>query len=182
MKRKVTAEERRILLDNPELVMFSPKNISYGLAWIKLLTPSFIVMALWVLIILFFPDLTNSHPVLFPVLGVISILAAAASVPVYWYLGLDTKRNTKIHYLKDLKKALPKDLMCNIATVNWVVYQKAECGLLIDGKEEYSGYFGCVNCFKLVPKTKVAIVYGKDFFAFIKKDPRTESFYGPAAQ
>ena len=34
MQRKLTAEERRILLENPEFVMFAPKGTNYLKLWI----------------------------------------------------------------------------------------------------------------------------------------------------
>ena len=72
---------------------------------------------------------------------------------------------------------MPKDLDCNVARVTWVEVQKAEGGWIVDGKEEYFGYCSYVNYFKFEPETAVAFVTGEGFFAYIKRDPKTECYY-----
>jgi hypothetical protein len=34
-----------------------------------------------------------------------------------------------------------------------------------------------VNYFKFEPKTQVAVIFGEKFYAYIKRDPKTERFY-----
>ena len=60
-----------------------------------------------------------------------------------------------------------------------MVYEKAEGGWIDDGKKEMFSYSGLVNFFRIVPQTDLAIVFSVEgkFFAYIKRDTRTESFY-----
>ena len=181
MKRKVTPEEREILLNNPELVMFEPYAAfkTHRASLFKTLIPPVIVAVITALIILLFPDFVNSHETVFAVTATLLLIAACAFLPFFYFFLDDRayKKARETHYAKYLKMLLPEDLECNIATINWIEVQKAEGGWIIDGKEEFFGYCGCVNCFKFEPQNDVAIVYGDKFYAYIKRDPRTESFY-----
>ena len=48
----------------------------------------------------------------------------------------------------------------------------------MDGKEEMFGFASYVNHFAIEPDTDLAIVTdGKKFWAFVKRDPKTESIY-----
>ena len=181
MKRKVTPEERQILLDNPELVMFDPYKgfkVHRASVWTALILPV-IVAGLIFLWAYFFPDFLNAHPNIFAAAAAILLIIACGFLP-FFYFFLDDhnfKKARKNHYEKQLKMLMPKSLECNIATVNWVEVQKAEGGWTVDGKEEYFGYCSFVNYFKFEPGTDVAFVFGEGFFAYIKRDPKTESFY-----
>ena len=126
-----------------------------------------------------FPDFINEHPNVFAAVSVIALAVAAAFLPVFYFILDDRayKKARENHYAKCLKMLLPKDLECNVARIDWVEIQKAEGGWTIDGKEEYFGYCGCVNYFKFEPHTDVAFVFGEKFYAYVKRDPRTESFY-----
>ena len=161
MKRKVTPEEHEILLNNPELVMFEPYAAfkTHRASLFKTLIPPVIVAVITALIILLFPDFVNSHETVF----------AATATPY--------KKARETHYAKYLKMLLPEDLECNIATINWIEVQKAEGGWTVDGKEGYLSYSSFVNYFKFEPQTEVAFITGKKFFAYIKRDPKTESLY-----
>ena len=184
MERKVTAQERQILLDNPELVMFEPyRQTSYVWGWLKLLAlPSIVIILFFTLGIVFW-DFFESHQILFNcmcAIGTILLIAACTFLPVKWAIdaGSGYRKRLANHFAKELKKRLPRDLMCNIGTIQWVVYEKCEGGWTVDGKEDFISYVSFANCFKFTPQTDVAFVYGKNFFAYIKRDPRTESFYG----
>ena len=181
MKRKVTSEQRQILLDNPELVMFDPYKgfkVHRASVWTTLILPVItgVLIFLWGY---FFPDFINSHPNIFAAVSTISLIVASAFLP-FFYFFLDDhayKQARKTHYAKYLKILMPKDLDCNVARVTWVEVQKAEGGWIVDGKEEYFGYCSYVNYFKFEPETDVAFVTGEGFFAYIKRDSKTESFY-----
>ena len=145
MKRKVTQEERDILLNNPELVMFEP----YGAMKVhraslgKALIMPFITGALFFAWGFLCPDFINEHPTLFAAVGCITLVLASGFLPILYFI-LD---------------------------------EKAEGGWIIDGRKEPFCYNGCVNYFMFEPKTEVAIIYGEKFYAYIKRDPKTESFY-----
>ena len=181
MKRKVTPEEREILLNNPELVMFEPYAAfkTHRASLFKTLIPPVIVAVITALIILLFPDFVNSHETVFAVTATLLLIAACAFLPLFYFFLDDRayKKARETHYAKYLKMLLPEDLECNIATINWIEVQKAEGGWTVDGKEGYLSYSSFVNYFKFEPQTEVAFVTGKKFFAYIKRDPKTESLY-----
>ena len=148
MSRKITSEERNILLENPELVMFNPYSAlkthycSLGKA---LILPLFTALTflLWSFLC---PDYINSHPRLFAGAGCAALVI--------------------------------EDPECRIAHVQWIVYEKAEGGWILDGKEEMFGYASYVNCFRIEPDTDLAVISdGEKFWAFISRDVRTERFY-----
>ena len=185
MKRKVTSEERRILLDNPELVMFDPykgfkvHHISLSKA---LILPAIVgvFMFLWGFLC---PDFINAHPVLFASVSCVSLIVACGFLPVL-YMILDDRayKNAKeTHYAQYLDQLMSLELSINVARVQHVIYEKAEGGWIMDGKEEGFGYSGYVNTFKIEPGTDLAVVYGDGFTAFVKRDPRTESLYSDKA-
>ena len=181
MKRKVTAEERTILLDNPELVMFEPHGalkVHRASLGKSLILPAFtgIVFFLWGFLC---PDFINRHPVFFAATGCIALVLASGFLPFLYFIldDLDFKKAKEQHYSKQLKMLMPLELQCDVALVQYVVYEKAEGGWILDGREEPFGYCGCVNCFRFEPQTEVAVVSGEKFYAFIRRDRKTECFY-----
>ena len=181
MKRKVTPEERDILLNNPELVMFEPCRAfkTHRASLLTAVIPPFTAAALIFMWAYFFPGFINAHPTVFAAVGMVALVLASGFLPITYFILDDRtyKKARENHYAKYLKMLLPKDLECNIAHINWVEVQKAEGGWTVDGKEEYFGYCGFVNYFKFEPETDVAFVSSEKFFAYIKRDSRTESFY-----
>ena len=185
MKRKITSEERSILLKNPELVMFDPYNAlkthrcSLGRA---LVLPALVALAiaLWALL---FPDFIDAHPAVFAGVGCVALIAASGSLPVL-YLLLDSRNFRKAeqeHYAEQLELLLPRDLECQLAHVQWVTREKAEGGWVLDGREEMFGYASFVNCFAIEPDTDLAVIGdGGAFWAFVKRDAKTESLYRSA--
>jgi hypothetical protein len=96
MKRKVTPEEREILLDNPELVMFEPygafkvHRASLGKALIMPVVTG-IAFFLWGFLC---PDFINEHPTVFAAVGCIALVLASGFLPVL-YLVLDDRNFKK---------------------------------------------------------------------------------------
>ena len=182
MSRKITIEERNILLENPRLVMFDPYSAikthycSLGKALI-LPAVTALVFFLWGF---FCPDFINSHPGIFAGAGCAALIIASGFLPVLYYL-LDDRTFRKAreeHYARQLKLLLPEDLKCRIAYVKWVTYEKAEGGWILDGREEMFGYASFVNSFRIEPDTDLAVISDDiKFLAFIKRDNVTESFY-----
>ena len=182
MSRKITSEEKNILLENPELVMFNPYSAlkthycSLGKA---LILPLFTALTflLWGFLC---PDYINSHPRLFAGAGCAALVIASGLIPVL-YLVLDDRTFRKArekHYAEQLRLLLPEDPECRIAHVQWIVYEKAEGGWILDGREEMFGYASYVNCFRIEPDTDLAVISdGEKFWAFIRRDVWTERFY-----
>ena len=163
MSRRITPEERNILLNNPDLVMFDPYSAlichrcSLGKA---LILPAItgVLVFLWGILC---PRFINAHPKLFAGIGCAAFKKARAE-----------------HYVKQLQLLLPNDLECKIARIQWVVVEKAEGGWILDGKEEMFGYCSYVNYFKIEPHADLAVITDSErFWAFIKRDTKTESFY-----
>ena len=128
-----------------------------------------------------FPDFINAHPTFFAVTGCILLMLSAGFLPILYFILDDRayKKARATHYGNYLKMLLPQDLECNTALITGVVYEKAEGSWIIDGEESLFGYCSMVNISRFEPQTEVAIVYdGKGFLAIVKRDPRTESFFG----
>ena len=108
------------------------------------------------------------------------MIIASGTLPVLYML-LDDRTFRKAredHYAEQLKLLLPQDLECSIARVKWVTYEKAEGGLILEGREELFGYVSFVNFFRIEPDTDLAVISdGVKFRAFVKRDINTESFY-----
>lgn len=182
MKRKVTAEEREILLEHPELVMFEPyKGMKTHRASLgkSLILPAATVLffVAWVLL---FPDFVNAHPTGFAATLCAMLILSCGFLPILYFI-LDDREYKKVkatHYKKYLKMLLPQELECNTALVKYVVVEKAEGGWIMDGKEGMFSYSSLVNYFRIEPNTELAVLFdGKGFFAYVKRDPCTESFY-----
>lgn len=181
MARTITAEERTILLENPELVMFNPYRAfkSHRGSLGKALIAPVITGAMVFLWAVLFPHYINTHPWIFVGIGCAAVIAASGAVPVV-YLRLDDRKFRQAeaeHYAEQLRILLPETLTCRIAHVQWITYEKAEGGWILDGKEEMFGYASYVNCFRIEPDTDLAVISDGSFFALVKRDVRTERFY-----
>lgn len=182
MSRQITAEERNVLLENPELVMFDPyrgfkpHRGSLGKA---LILPAVIGVLVFVWGYLC-PDFIQSHPKLFAGIGCVALIVAVGSVPILYLVSDDRtfKKAKAERYAGQLKLLLPKDLECGIAHIQWVEVSNAEGGWVLGGKEEMFGFSSYVNQFKIEPDTDLAVIRGGDTFqAFVKRDTKTERFY-----
>ena len=186
MSRKITSEEREILLKNRELVMFSPYSVfkthrlSLGKAFI-LPAAVIVLVLLWCL---FFPEFIHDHPTLFALIGCGALMIAAGALPVLYITADDRafKKAEEEHYVKQLKMLLPQDAVYRTARILWVTEEKAEGGWIMDGREEMFGYSSYVNCFPIEPDTDLAVITGGRFCAFIKRNEKTECFYKESEQ
>lgn len=185
MKRKLSKEERQTLLETPELVMFEGwsgfQTHRFSLSLGKLLIAPVVAAVLAVIFYLLFRDFCEAHPVAVPAAGV-GLLAAACILPPVVLVVLENMEREKAvrnHFRAQLAKMLPMDLVCEKVLIKSVVIEKAEGTWIREGKEEFFGYVRCVNSFPMVPNEELVIVSGKSkpFYAFIKRDPRTESLY-----
>lgn len=182
MFRTITTEERKLLLENPELVMFDPYRgfRTHRASLIKALILPVVTGALILLWWFLYPEFTKTHPELFAGIGCVALIFVVGSVPMLYLVSENhaLKKARRVHYAKQLALLLPIDLECIIARVQWVTEQKAEGEWIIDGKEEMFGFSSYVNCFRIDPNTDLAVIRGRnDFLAFIKQDTKTESFY-----
>ncbi len=182
MPHTITPEERNILLENPELVMFDPyramktHRVSLGKALIPPLLMG-LLMFLWGVLC---PGFIKAHPRLFAGVGCAGLILASGSLPVL-YLLIDDRAFRKAkeeHYALQLRQLLPEHIVCRIAHVQWVTYEKAEGGWILDGREEMFGYVSYENVFRIEPDTDLAVISGGDsFMAFVRRDERTECYY-----
>ena len=182
MKRKVTAEEREILLQNPELVMFDPFSAMkvHTASLATALIPAVIVAALVFACGFLFPGTMNAHPKLFAGVSCGMIVLACAFIPLLFFFLDDRafKIAQERHYRDQLRMLLPGELECRVVRVSCAVYEKAEGTYMEDGEEKWFGYVSCRNVFRFEPGDSLAIVSGGNgFSAFIRRDPVTECFY-----
>ena len=181
MSRRLTSEERKVILDHPELVMFNPysaiktHHISIGRA---LILP-FVVSMLIILCRLVFPAFINDHTTLFAVCSCIALIVSCGFQPVLYKILDDRffRKAEETFYAECLQKLLPEDVTLELVHIQYVVNEKAEGGWIRDGREEGFGFSGYVNCFAIRPETDLAVIHGGKFFAYIKRDSKTERFY-----
>lgn len=182
MQRKLTAEERQILLENPELVMFVPKGPNYLKLWIIVEVFFFIVLIIG---LVFRNVVPFSNTNLFIGITMTGIFAPGLVLVLVMFLacnheswGRPNKRQQKTHYLRELKKSLPRGSMINIVTIEGVIPQEGAVYFYVDGKNNSWGLTTYVaNPFNLDSGDKVVIAYEKNFRAFIKRAPQTERLY-----
>lgn len=180
MMRRLTYEERQVLLEHPELVMFYVDTEKE--TGIKTMAVLFIPAIITILsaVLLAFSPLGEAHPGLTVVLSVVlMILIICAFVPIFIYS--DKRRyekEQKTYNIRLLRRKLPQELFCKIVKIKYIVVQKAEGAYVENGKEELFGYVKYKNIFPLLPDTDVAIVTdNREFWSFIKRDDVTESLY-----
>ena len=177
-QRKITKQERQILLDHPELVMFRAKWELDKKRIAIFSIPG--IMSVLIPAALAFSPLGRSHPELVTVLSIALLILFCAAF-VFLYLYFDKRRYEKAqknYNVELLRKTLPEELFCKIVTIKYVIEQQAEGAYIEDGEEKLFGYTGYINYFPLVPDTDVAIVTDNNsFWAFIKRDDATESIY-----
>ena len=182
MSRKITTEERNTLLENPELVMFNPyrgfktHRCSLGKALILPLITGILVF-LWGILC---PEFIEAHPKLFAGVGCAALVIACAALPVLYFILDDRtfKKARSEHYARQLKLLLPEELDCSIAHIQWVIVEKGEGGWIMDGREEMFGFSSYANFFKIEPDTELAVLTDSNgFYAFVKRDAKTESLY-----
>lgn len=183
MTRKVTPEEREILLNNPELVMFDPfpgfrhHRRSVALAFL----PFIIVVVCELLLMLLFGKQFDGHPMTITAVMVIAFIISAGIIPVL-YLKLDNipyRRAEEINYADQLRALMPEELTCRRVLVDYYEPSKGEGGYIDDGKPEYFTLGSVRNYFEIVPKSELVIISGGEgFCGYVKRDPKTESLYG----
>ena len=182
MSRKITSEERRILLENPELVMFdpSPGLNTHGHSLGKAVLLPAVTGIVFLLCGMLFPGLVHSHPVLFAGTGCTVLVLAAGAAAVRFLKPDDGMIRTaeKDHYVRQLEILLPKEPELRIAHILQVTYEKAEGVWLMNGTEEPFGYSSYVNVSKIEPDSDLAVITdGTAFWAFVRRDSKTESIY-----
>jgi hypothetical protein len=123
----------------------------------------------------------DGSPMAITVVMLIAFLVSMAIAPVL-YLKVDTRAYRKAeenHYAEQLKKLLPEELTCKRVTVDYIVMSKGEGGYIENGQLVGFGFGSFRNGFEILPQSELAIIYGGEkFFAFVKSDPKTGSFYG----
>ena len=182
MARKITSEERRILLENPELVMFDPSPAlnTHGHSLGKAVLLLAVTGIVFLLCGMLFPGIMHSHPLLFAAVGC-AVLLVGVGVSAVRFLKPDEgmiRTAEKAHYVRQLETLLPEEPELRIAHILQVTYEKAEGVWLMNGTEEPFGYSSYVNVFRIEPDTDLAVITdGTAFWAFVRRDSKTESIY-----
>ena len=179
MERKVTKEERNILLSHPELVMFDPYPIKTKKPALAL---SFLPLLLCPVSVGFIAasGLVGVHPHIAGFLMAMSmVFACILLIIVYvriddWYY----EKARKTHYVEQLRRLLPEDLTCDVVHVKSVIREKAEGSYIKHGKEQLFSFSSMVNSIRIEPDADIVEIYdGKGFWAIVGRDPATESLY-----
>lgn len=181
--RKVTDEERKVILEHPELVMFNTRNNNRDFAGSITMFAIPALIAVFGPIPLCFTSFAENHSGLIVILSLLwVILVIGVSVPVIMrYSNWRTKKDNGEYNINILRKSLPKELVCNVVTIKYVVPQQCEGAYIEDGKEQLFGYSGYRNYIPLTAGSEVAVIRDNEgFFAFVKRDEVTESLYREA--
>lgn len=189
MSRKLTQEERQMLLDHPQLVMFKPTDAisPYIKHPILLAFVPFIFFAIFVLIIFFvFLDFFTAHEAILTVFLVVSMLFSVILIPVV-YITSENRRWKREHsdsYRIPLGRLLPKEIEGVIVTITKnefkSEYDEQYALLTVDenGEEKVYNYFAFVNRFDLIVGQELLIIKGEgDFFAFVRSSTLTDGLY-----
>ena len=180
MERAVTQEERQALLDNPQLVMFHAKERKSRSYFPLIMMIATVLIGIGLTVPLCFTSLPEKHPVIFSVIALaIFILVLVIGVNLFLNIEDAVRENEReTHCAKLIRESMPRNLVRIKVTIDSVVYEKCEGTWIVDGKEEFFGYVGFRNTFKLVPGRDLVIVTDRSTFsAYIKRDAVTESLY-----
>lgn len=178
--RKVTEEERKSILEHPELVMFGAGSEKRDFAGgVKVMA---VPVAIAVLgpVSLCFTAFAKAHPNIFVVLSLLWVIAVICASVLLMMRAYERRieKDEGEHNINILRNILPEELFCSVVTIKFIVQQQCEGVFIEDGREETFGYSGYKNYIPLIPDTKIAVVRGDaGFFAFVKKDDATESLY-----
>lgn len=188
MSRELTQQERQLLLDNPQLIMFNPaKGVTVFIKHpILLAFLPFAIFAVGIPILVFtFEDFFIAHDALFSVVLCVGMLLTVILIPVVYCLK-DSRTWKKEHsdsYRIPLKRVLPERLTGRVVTITHVDFknqQDIQYALLTveeDGVEKKYNYFGFVNRFELIEGQELLVVADGEFFAFVQRGTLSEGLY-----
>ncbi len=188
MSRELTQQERQLLLDNPQLVMFNPaKGVTVFIKHpILLAFLPFIIFAVVIPVLVFtFEDFFIAHDVECSVVLCVGMLLTVILIPVVYCLR-DKRVWEKEHsdyYRIPLKRVLPLTLTGSVVTITHVDFknqQDIQYALLTceeDGVEKKYNYFGFVNRFELIEGQELLVVADGEFFAFVQRGTLSEGLY-----
>lgn len=188
MSRELTQQERQLLLDNPQLIMFNPtKGVTVFIKRpILLAFLPFAIFAVVIPVLVFtFEDFFIAHDVLFSVVLCVGMLFTVIMIPVVFCLR-DKRVWEKEHsdyYRIPLKRVLPVRLTGRVVTITHVDFknqQDIQYALLTceeDGVEKKYNYFGFVNRFELIEGQELLVVSDGEFFAFVQRGTLSEGLY-----
>lgn len=188
MSRELTQQERQLLLDNPQLVMFNPaKGVTVFIKHpILLAFLPFAIFAVVIPILVFtFEDFFIAHDVLCSVVLCVGMLFTVIMIPVVFCLkdSRTWKKEHSDYYRIPLKRVLPVRLTGRVVTITHVDFknqQDIQYALLTceeDGVEKKFNYFGFVNRFELIEGQELLVVADGEFFAFVQRGTLSEGLY-----
>ena len=189
MARTLTQEERQMLLDNPQLVMFkaqdglSPLNKTpMRLAFL----PITVMIVVLTILVFAYRDFFATHETLTDAVLTVGMLLSVITVPVVFVVFENRrwKSEHSDHFRIPLARVMPEEIQAKVVTITHVDYmnqQDMQYALLTcteDGIEKKYNYFAFVNRFELPVGHELLIVTGADgFFAFIRRSTDTERLY-----
>ena len=174
MARPITREERQLLMDNPELVMFMPRRQGLGSVVFLLVIP---VTAMAVLAGLLFD--TGAVYILVESAPVLSTLTfVAVCVPAPWVcLRVKTWYDEACGWRRELQGLLGKDgLAVEVVRITVVVPQRAEVYADGDDGPFVFGIASTRNAFVPEVGMKLALVCAGERDLAVRPDPRASSF------
>ena len=172
MKRPVTEEERQVLMANPELIMFAPRQQGIHPTVFLLVIPvtTMVILAA----VLWFTGAANVLVNTAPVASTLAFVAICVATP---WACLYIKRQYDEAYGcdRELRRLLSRDLMVEVVHITGSVLQRAEVYAEVDGQQFIIGIASTKNTFVPDTGSNVAILYADDATLCVKPDPKTQS-------
>lgn len=173
MTRPLTEDERQVLMDNPELVMFMPRHRGMHPTVFLLVIPvaALVVVAGVVYLAGLAEVLVESHPVLSCIayVGLCGVIAPFGCLRLKWWYddayGCD----------RELRRLLARDLEVERVHITGVVPQRAEVYAESDDGPFMFGIASTRNAFVPEEGTDVAILLADDVAMVVRPDPRLSS-------
>lgn len=176
MARPITQEEREILLENPELVMFTPQHAGLKPVVFLLVIPVTTMVLLAAAILLWNPLLAWVESA--PTLSCLAYVAICALMP--WpFLFAKRRYDEAYGYDRELRSLLQREgLTVEVVRIVGVVLQRAEVYAEGDDGPFMFGIAFVRNPFVPEEGTLMAILHAGKVGLAVRPDPRTASFTG----
>lgn len=173
MARPITQEERRILMDNPELVMYTPQHAGLKPVVFLLVIPVATMILLAVAIFLWDPLLAWVESA--PTLSCLTYVAICALMP--WpFLWAKRRYDEAYGFDRELRDLLQQeDLTVEVVRITGVVLQRAEVYAVGDDGPFMFGIAFTRNPFIPEDGSRMAIIHTGEIGLAVRPDPKTSS-------
>gem|GEM_PF-6789882 len=173
MARPLTENERQVLMDNPHLVMFTPRHQGIGPVVFLLVIPVTTMVLLGGL--LFLTGAANAMVNTAPVISTLAFVAICSLMP-FVCLRIKTWYDDAYGCDRELRGLLKqRDLTVQVARITGVVPQRAEVYAETDDGPFMFGIASTRNTFLPETDTKVAIIDAGEVSLAVRPDPKTQS-------